>query len=234
MLSQSVTIPGWGILWALPATALVIIMLWGLANCLLGYAIFRISVVITGLFAGVWGGMYLVLKLKADNATGVDYLVACSVLAIIAGLVAWLLYQLCFAIMVALNVTCIMVYWVLANSGSTGAWIIGGMVGLATGGIALLFPRISIILITAMAGAVTSAAAVMIIIVGGDFEKILALFFEDGNLQWQIWLTIAIAVALTVAGVYVQTLLARNVRLVWAPPDNKKKKKQKGKSSRQR
>ncbi len=225
----------WGKVWAMPAAILVAVMLWGLANCLIGYGIFRISMVITAMIAGVCGGMYLVLKLKAGACiTGIDYLVACSVVALLAGLVAWFLYRLCFAIMVAVSVTLIMVYLVMQNDGSVGVWIISGMVGLAAGGIALLFPRIMIILITSIAGAAVATAAVVLIIVGGEAQKFVALV-KDGDIQFQAWLAIGIAAALFVAGVCVQALVVRNVRLVWAsPPDKKKKKKQNASSSRKK
>ncbi len=218
----------WGIVWAMPAAILAVIMLWGLANCLIGYGIFRISMVVTGLIAGVCGGMYIVLKLKAGAGiiTGIDYLVACSVLALLAGLATWFLYRVCFALMVAASVTLIMVYSVLQNSGSVGVWAIGGMVGLAAGGIALLLPRIMIILITSIAGSAVAAVAGMMIVIGGEFAKLLAMA-KDGDIQDQVWLAAGIAAGLFVAGVCVQALIVRNVRLVWAPPDKKTDKMKK-------
>lgn len=217
MIAALLSIQAMGHLAGLGTALFVLLILLALVDCFFGYVLFRLVLVFVGLVGGALLGAAVASWLRAQPS-GLDYFVACFTCAVISVLLAWFLYRVAFAISAAAGVAAAIAVCVLGRPGSGGAWVFGGVVGLAVGIYALIYTRAVFIVLSSLWGAFVAVFATAALIVG----PIEDLHWPVQALPAQRWLIVmlsAISVALAGAGIYVQVRLSRSVRLVLMPQD---------------
>lgn len=140
--------------------ALVLLAVWGLANCFLGYYLFRLVLVVNGLLLGAAAGAAMVTWLR-PMPMAMDYLIACGGLAVLLALMAWLMWRVALALFVFGGSAA-----ALGTVGGPGGAAVGVLIGLALAIGVFVAARGIIIVITAIIGASTAAACVGSLAVG--------------------------------------------------------------------
>jgi len=193
---------------------LVLVMLFALSCCFLGYVIFRVHLLVAAVAWGTLAGAILANHLR-NPPTGADYLVLCTAGAALAGLLAWLLYRLTFGAVVGL----------LAGGGvllacglppSAGEWVLAALAGLIAGGLAFACLRPMIIFATGLFGGLAATFCAAILIADGPDRLRAATIGPEGR-AWLAAVLLAGAVALSVTGMLVQAKLLKFVRSALAP-----------------
>ena len=195
-------------------SALILTMLYALSCCFLGYVIFRIHLVIAGLFYGAFGGALLVHWFR-PQPSGLDYFVICTCIALLLGLLAWLLFRLTFAALTGLSAVLVLAL-AFGSPASTGAWILSVAAGLLAAGIAFVFMRPVIILATALLGGLTAVLCAATVVAGGPEALRAATIAGEGS-TWLTILLVCIGLAFSAAGICTQVTLLRAVRISLAP-----------------
>ncbi|MHC4563599.1 MAG: TM7S3/TM198-like domain-containing protein [Planctomycetota bacterium] len=190
------------------ALLLLLVFAWGVANCFLGYPLFRVLLAVVGALAGLAGGVDLVHAVRGEGASTGDFLVACLALAILGGLLSWYLYRMFFSLAAGWLAAAL----VAAMFGSsTVGWVIGGVLGLACGILAYNYLRSAIIFVTALAGAVGCVYAAALLVTGGrNWEGLMDATLGKGK-PWVAWFLALVAVGLTALGMAVQGQLSHAV-----------------------
>ncbi len=217
MIAALLSIQATGNLAGLGTALFVLLILLALVECFFGYVLFRLDLAFVGLVGGALLGTAIASWLRAEP-TGLDYFVACFTCAIISVLLAWFLYRVAFAIFAAGGVAAAIAVGVLGRADSGGAWVFGGVVGLAVGIYALIYTRAVFIVLSSLSGAFKAVFATAVLIIDPIEDpqvSVQALLAQ----QWLVVMLIAISMALAGAGIYVQVKLSRSIRLVLMPQD---------------
>jgi len=198
---------------------LLLLVIWGLATCFLGYPLFRILLATFGLAAGIAGGMALAGALR-QTPTGLDYAVACVTLGILIALVAWYVYRIAFAAGVGWLVAAeaaTLVGWIIGSPDGTIVWIIGCLLGLAAALVAYGYLQRAIIVVSSLVGAVVTVYAVTLLLFGqSGGEGLIASTFGQGR-PWVAWFLALVAVALSAGGMILQSRLVHAVGETFMP-----------------
>ncbi len=195
----------------------VLLIISALVECFLGYVLFRLVLVVVALMGGTLFGAAVVSWLRAEP-TGLDYFVGCFTCAVILALLAWFFYRVAFGLCAAGGVASFIVVGLLGRATSGGAWVFGGVVGLAVGIYAFIYTRVVFIVLSSLSGAFMVVFAAASLIAGPAEDPKAAA----GALLAQLWLVVMLSVisaALAGAGVYVQLKLSRSIRLALMPQD---------------
>ena len=214
----------------LSTALLVVVILSAVAECFLGYVLFRLVLVVLALMGGALVGTAIASWLR-PYPSGLDYFVACFTCAVIFALLAWFLYRLTFAVCAAGGVAALIAATALGRPESGGAWVFGGVVGLVVGVYAFMYTRPAFIFLSSLSGAFITVFTTAVLIAGPAEHPHAAAH----GLLAQRWVTVmlsVISVALGIAGIYVQSKLSRNVRLVLMPQDEPPGRPRTGKAGR--
>ena len=183
-------------------------MLAALMTCFLGYPLFRLDMLTSGVLYGAFAG-WGALRWLRPEALGVEQLLACLLGAALCGAMCWFLYR---AVVGAYVAATVMIAFVLVasaeNPGSVMHWVFGGLFGIGFAALTMLFLRQVVMAVTAFFGAMLAILAAAAIIAGGPVVMFEAVLGPEGS----PWLLLPIAVAagaFTVAGVLVQIRLTR-------------------------
>jgi len=230
MIAALLSIQAMGHLEALGTALFVLLIFFALVECFFGYVLFRLDLAFVGLVAGTLLGTVAASWLRADPS-GLDYFVACFTCAVISVLLAWFLYRAAFAIFAAGGVAAAIAVGILGRADSGGAWVFGGVVGLAVGIYALIYTRAVFIVLSSLWGAFKAVFATAVLIVGpidDPWVPVQALLAQ----RWLIVMLSVISAALAGAGIYVQMRLSRSIRLVLMPRDEPPGRTRTGKAGR--
>lgn len=206
---------------ALGVAALFVLMLWSLANCFLGYVIFRLALAVTGMLAGAFVGA-AVVSWRIASPAGLDYFLGCVVASGLLGLGGWFLYRTAFALAVAAAAAVLIA--TSASPASLGWWVFGGIVGLPLGVAAFVYLRTVFILLSAVGGGLGVVFYAGSIISGG-VDGFVAATIGPGAPAWLTVLIAVLALALAGAGAYCQVRLLRIVRTSLTPETAAKRKR---------
>ena len=188
-----------------------------------GYFAMRVIIPIWGAFAGFMLGAGLVSSASNDGfLRSVLGWVIGIVLAALFALAAYLYYEISVAIAMA-AIGFALGTSVMAALGVTWSWLVilvGVAAGLLLAAVAILgdLPTVILVVLTAMAGASTIVAGLMLLVGAvdtGDFENVSATKTLDDDWWWY-----AIYVVLAIAGVVIQiqrtSQLRASLREQWA------------------
>jgi len=197
-----------------PALVLAAITLWGLANCFLGYPLFRVMLAAHGALAGWAVGVALAHWLRSEP-TSVDYLVAAGVPAVLLGMAAWFVCRAAFAA----GVFWLVMATVVQMSPEPGAlmWLLGVVIGVVAGTVAYRQLRSAVFLITGAAGAVTAVLAGALLCTGGHGWPDLVQTIFGRQQVWLAWLLAILTVALASSGIIAQVKLSELVSDIFMP-----------------
>jgi hypothetical protein len=148
----------------------VAVILWGLADCFFGYAIFRVTVTFWGIVGGMIGGELAAQSLGLHTG---GIIAAVVVGGILGGVGAFLLYLA--AVFVAgfmFGVTLGML--ILANFNHEVALLSSCVIGVIAGVLAVKLQRVVLILATSLLGA---------------FRALLGTMYFTQHLDWMYYLT---------------------------------------------
>ena len=210
------------------AFVLLVLVAGGLATCLLGYPLFRVLLTAFGLVAGIAGGMDLVDLLRGDSAATFDFVVACAALGCLGGLLAWFACRVAFSLgaawLVASQVAAL-VGVIVDSPGSPVVWIIGLLIGLATGVIAYGYMRSAVIITSAVVGAALAVYAITLLLFGErSGPDLMDSTFGQGR-PWVAWFLVLLAVALAAGGMWLQAQLADAVGDRFMPRTRRRKRR---------
>ena len=184
------------------------IMLVALTMCFLGYPLFRLDMLTSGILYGAFAG-WGALQFLRPQALGVEQFLACLGGAALLGAVCWFLYRAVVGAYVAATVMILFVLVTSAeNPGSVMHWVFGGLFGIGFGVLTMLFLRQVVMAVTALFGALAAVLAAAVIIAGGPAALFEAALGPEGS-PWLLLPIAVVAAALTVAGVLVQIRLTR-------------------------
>lgn len=188
-----------------------------------GYFAMRVIIPIWGAFAGFMLGAGLVSSASNDGfLRSVLGWVVGIVLAAVFALAAYLYYEISVAIAMA-AIGFALGTSVMVALGVTWSWLVilvGVAAGVLLAAVAILgdLPTVILVVLTAMAGASTIVAGLMLLfgaVETGDFEKVSATKTLDDDWWWY-----AIYVVLAIAGVVIQiqrtAQLRASLREQWA------------------
>lgn len=194
--------------------ALVVIVAWGLANCFLGYPLFRVVVALHGATAGWVLGAAMAQWLRTEP-TSADYLVAGGAMAVLAGMGAWFACRAAFVVGVFWLTTAVIAQ--RAEEPRTAIWLVSGLLGAVAGVVTYRLLRGAIILITATIGAAAAILATALLCIGGrGWGDLVNKMFAQQNL-WLAWLLAILAVVLACVGIMSQKQLSELVSDVFMP-----------------
>ncbi len=197
------------------AAAGFFLLLWCLMNCFLGYILFRVVLAASGLAAGAAIGVALVAW-RLPSPSGLEYFLGGLVVGGLLGLGSWYLYRLAFAIGVAAGVGTLIIM-ALGSPVSAGWWILAAAAAVPAGVAAFAYLRGAFILLTGLAGgfgAVFCAAGIF----AGSADGLLSATLAAEGSAWLTLMLLAIALALSAAGMYSQSKLVRIMRVGFLPP----------------
>lgn len=194
--------------------ALVVIAVWGLANCFLGYPLFRVVVALHGATVG-WALGAAVAQWLRTEPTSADYLVAGGAMAVLAGMGAWFACRAAFTVGVFWLTTAVIAQ--RAAEPETTTWLVSALLGVVAGAVAHRKLRGAIILITGAIGAVAAVLAGAMLCTGGrGWHDLVDTMFAQNN-GWLAWLLAMLGVALACAGIMAQTKLSELVSDIFMP-----------------
>jgi hypothetical protein len=128
----------------------VLFPLWALGHCFFGYIFFRVALAINGLAVGFHLGAYILGSVR-PSSTVADVWVAGIVGGILLMLAAWFLYRILFAAGAGWMAAAVILHaW---PTGGTAAWIVAALAGVVLAGLAYVFLRELVTVVTAFAGA---------------------------------------------------------------------------------
>ncbi len=195
--------------------ALLVIAAWGLANCFLGYPLFRVVLTIHGATAGWALGVALAQWLR-PTPTSVDYLIACASLVVLVGMAGWFADRSVFTVGV---------FWLvmvtvarLPGEPTAWSWIVGGLIGAGAGVAARRYLRNAIILITGAAGATAAVLAGAVLFTAGSGWQDLVETMFGRQQPWLAWVLAILIVATATGGIIGQMRLADAVSDIFMPP----------------
>ena len=134
---------GWGVL--------VPLMIWAVINCLLGYFLFRVLLVVHCLILGVLLGSLLAPTIRSATSFA-DYLIACGVLGISFAAMGWFASRIALAAISGLTGTWWMVSLIGAADPQGGAWALGILTGLVLAMGCVSYTRKMVIFLSGAAG----------------------------------------------------------------------------------
>ena len=197
-----------------PAVVLAAIVLWGLANCFLGYPLFRVMLTVHGASAG-WAVGVAVAQWLRSAPTSVDYLVAAGALAVLMAMTAWFACRAAFAAGV---------FWLVMSTVAQAAdevgaltLVLGGLIGLVAGAVAYRQLRSAIFLVTGAAGAVAAVLAGALLCTGGHGWPDLVQTTFGQQQVWLAWVLAILTVVLASAGIIAQVKLSELVSDIFMP-----------------
>ena len=197
-----------------PPIALVVIALWGLTNCLLGYPLFRVVLVGHGAAAGWTLGVAMAQWLRAEP-TSLDYFVAAGALGVLTGMTAWFACRAVFALGMFWLATAAIAQ--LSPEPGKIMWLVSGLIGTVVGAVAYRQLRNAIVLITGTAGAVAAVLACALLGTGGrGWPDLVQTMFGEQQV-WLAWLLVILTVALAGAGIICQVRLSELVSDIFMP-----------------
>jgi hypothetical protein len=198
-------------------------VLWGLALCLLGYPLFRVHLVITGLVLGTVAGAAAAMAVVAESA-GIDYLIACSAGAILLAMAFWFFYRGLVGVHAALAVFAV-TGGLLGWPQAPWQWVLWALPALAAAIAAMIWARPVLVFITAVTGAALVVWSAMMMVAGHEWvEAWEASPFADGKALATLAMAVA-AVLLAAGGGWVQWKLMKLLRVSLAPPEKKKQRR---------
>jgi hypothetical protein len=202
--------------------ALLGMLIWGLANCFMGYPLFRVVLTVHGVLFGRVLGLALVVWLRGEAAASLDFWVAGTALAILGGLAAWLACRAVFAAGLFWLATCLVARLM---GFAPGGWVLGSLVGIIAGGLGFYFLRWTIIALTAVSGAAMVAfAAAMTFTGAGGWEQLVERTFGPEG-KYMLGFAVIVAGAILAAiGLAVQHNLAEAMSDVFMPRNRKRRK----------
>jgi len=201
---------------------LLVIAAWGLANCFLGYPLFRVLLMLHGSMTGWVLGTALAERLRSAP-TPMDYFIAGGVLAVLAGMTAWFACKATFALGAFWLATVFIAK--LPGETSTLSWMVGGVIGAVVGAIVYRHLRNAIVLITSVAGAAAAVlGGALLCTAGQDLADLVEMVFGQQRL-WLGWMLAIMVVLLACAGIMGQVQLAERVSDIFMPPRSDRQKK---------
>lgn len=217
MTAALISIQATGLLEGVGTALFVLLILSALVACFFGYVLFRLVLVVVALTGGALLGTAVASWLRGEPS-GLDYFVACFTCAVIFALLAWFFYRVAFAVCSAAGVAASIATGALGRAESGGAWVFGGVVGLAVGIYAFIYTRPAFIFLSSVSGAFMAVFATAGLI-AGPIEDPQAAVQALLAQRWVAVMLGVISVALTGAGIYVQGMLSRSVRVALMPQD---------------
>ena len=196
---------------------LVLGVLWALANCFLGYVIFRVSQVVSCVVVAVLSGSVLAAWLWAEPSR-LDYLVLCGSMAILGGLAAWFFWRTIFALTIAIPVAYIV--------SLVSHWTLGGLAGVAVAVALFVMARPMILFLSALGGAIGAVFGIAEMAAGTQ-QNLSRMLVGPQQKTWLIVLLWLLVAVLAAAGVFVQERVSRLIRSPWAPETKKANSRQK-------
>ncbi|MCE5325800.1 MAG: DUF4203 domain-containing protein [Planctomycetaceae bacterium] len=194
--------------------ALVMLIVWALLVCFLGYPLLRIQLVMAGLVGGVLLGLIAASALYGQPS-GADYLIFCLAGAILLGLLSWFLYRVVLGLAVLAGVTGLAA--MLMNYTHAG-WVVGGLAGLVLAVLVFIYTRPLVIVLTSVNGSMAAALAATMLVTGASApEDLLAAFRRNVA---TVVIAAGAALVLAALGLYCQFRLARKYRM-WMSPEQK-------------
>lgn len=134
-------------------------LLVGFMNCFFGFNLIRMALGLWGVAAGVFVGLYL---LPPDAATPTAILIV-AVIGGLAGGVAFVMLYLAGAFGIGLAVGYVLALIVMNGLGMSPNLILGGIVAIIFGVVALIMNRLFLVLATAVSGASGMALGITMI-----------------------------------------------------------------------
>jgi len=197
-----------------PAVVLAAIALWGLANCFLGYPLFRVMLAVHGASAGWTAGIALAQWLRSEPSS-VDYLVAAGALAVLLGMAAWFACRAAFAA----GVFWLVMATVVQMSPEPGAlmWLLGVVIGVVAGAVVYRQLRSAVFLVTGAAGAAAAVLAGALLCTGGYGWPDLVQTIFGRQQVWLAWFLTILMVALAASGIIAQVKLSELVSDIFMP-----------------
>lgn len=200
-----------------------------LAQCFLGYLLFRVVLTIDGAIAGISLGTAIVVWMT-PAPSGADYLVVCGGLALLLALLAWFLWRLGFAIIAGLFAAGVTLVICLATSGSglvaagflkaaipTGLVVLAVAIGLLVAALAIAYTRQIVIAFTAVLGALGCIFAGASL-VSGNLSKAIS----PPHGAWTLGFLLVLSGLLAGLGIFTQAKLVKVIHSALAPPAGKK------------
>ncbi|MFB3893551.1 MAG: hypothetical protein ACE15C_16180 [Phycisphaerae bacterium] len=199
------------------ALCIVVTVILGLAQCFLGYVLFRALLAVLGAIGGYALGAVAAVQLRGEP-TAADFVVLGCAGAILLAMLAWFLYRVIFA----LGALAETVFVIVAQFGqSGGAWAAAILLGLLVGVLAFVYLRQVIIILMGLSGGFGAIFALGWAI----WPATMAVPADAPAKVSHDWLVAALAgasVLLAAAGMYVQVKLSRLVRSSFAPPRHRR------------
>lgn len=217
MIAALISIQATGLPGGVGTVLFVLVILSALVACFFGYVLFRLVLVVVALIGGALLGTAIASWLRGEPS-GLDYFVACFTCAVIFALLAWFFYRVAFAVCSAAGVAASIVVGALGGAESGGAWVFGGVVGLAVGIYAFIYTRPAFIFLSSVFGAFMAVFATAGLI-AGPIEDPQAAVQDLLAQRWVAVMLSLISAALAGISIYVQGMLSRSVRLVLMPQD---------------
>jgi len=190
-------------------------LLWCLMNCFLGYILFRVVLAGWGLAAGAAIGVWLVAW-RLPSPSGLEYFIGGLVVGGLLGLGFWYLYRLAFALAAAAGMGAFIIV-ALGSPVSAGWWVLAAAAAVPAGVAAFAYLRGAFILLTGVAGGFGAVFCAANLFAGRDGGPLSAPPAASGS-AWVTLMLVAIALALSAAGIYSQSKLVRIMRVGFLPP----------------
>jgi len=213
------------------AFLLMMLVVGGLATCLLGYPLFRVLLAGFGLLAGIAGGMDVAHLARGASPATLDFAVACIVLGAVGLLLAWFACRVTFSLAAGWLVaaqTQALVGVITGSPDGALVWVIGLLLGLAAGVLAYGYLRTAVIAASSIIGAVITVYAITLLLFGvRNGEALLNSTFGQGR-SWVAWLLVLIAVGLSAVGMWLQAQLADAVGDRFMPKAPRRRRRGRG------
>jgi len=134
-----------------PWSVLLALTIWALMNCLLGYFLFRILLVVHCLILAVLLGSMLAPAIRSATSF-VDYLIVCGLLGGLLGGSGWFASRIAFAVICGIFGGWGMVSLIAAGDPQLGSWFLGIMTGIVLGVACLSYTRKMVIFLSGAVG----------------------------------------------------------------------------------
>ncbi len=177
---------------------LVLILLAGLAQCFLGYALFRVYLVIYAGIVGAVLGQILVTWLRPEP-TQLDQFVAGAAGAVMLALGGWFLYRIYTGLAVgsAVGAAIAALTW---SWHPAATWTLAVLAALVLGVAVMIFTRTIVVWLTAISGAASIGLVAWQLTLGST---------ESPPASWVPWVIAAASAALAAVGIVVQNRTLR-------------------------
>jgi len=180
------------------------VLLWSLANCLLGYFAFRVLLVVNAVIAGAILGQTICDAL-ISQANFLDYLVACGGLGAGGAICGWFLPRLALAGVGGLAVGA-GTFLLAGQQPGVGLSVLAVIVAIATGVVCYIHPKRMALYLAGVIGAICTI-----------FASASLLGWTDSPGLALISLLVLLATGLAVVGIHCQVFLARRLTYRLSP-----------------